>query len=78
MIHKIARFLFLVFLSLFSVYLILVSGISIFIGFTNTHRAGCWMPILCGGLLLILTSFLVRLIVYIIRQGRSRDKYLYI
>lgn len=78
MIHKIARFLSLVFLAIFSVYLILVSSISIFIGFTNTHRAGFWMPILCGGLILLLTSFLVRLIVYIIRQARSRDKYLYI
>ena len=78
MIPKIVRFLSLVFLGLFSVYLIIVSGTSIFIGFTNTHRAGFWLPIVCGGLLLILTSFLVRLIVYIIRQTRSRDKYLYI
>jgi hypothetical protein len=78
MISKIVRFLSLVFLALFSVYLILVSGISLFIGFTNTHRAGFWMPIVCGGLLLSLTSFLVRLIVYIIRQARSKDKYLYI
>lgn len=78
MIHKIIRFLFLVFLSLFSVYLILVSGISIVIGLTNTHRAGFWMPVLYGGLILILTSFLIRLIVYVIRQARSRDKHLYI
>jgi len=78
MIPKIVRFLSLVFLGLFRVYLIIVSGTSIFIGFTNTHRAGFWLPIVCGGLLLILTSFLVRLIVYIIRQTRSRDKYLYI
>ena len=78
MIHKIARSLFLVFLSLLSLYLILVSGISIFIGLTNTHRAGFWMPILCGGLLLTLTSFLIRLIVYIVRQAKSRDKYLYV
>ncbi len=78
MIRKIVRFLFLVFLSLFSVYLILVSGISIFIGLTNTHRAGFWMPILCGGLLLSLTSFLVRVIIYIIRQARSKEKYLFV
>jgi hypothetical protein len=78
MIRKIARFLFLVFLSLFSAYFILVAGISISIGLTNTHRAGFWMPILCGGLLLILTSFLVRLIIYIIRQARSKEKYLYV
>jgi uncharacterized membrane protein (DUF485 family) len=78
MIHKIARFLFLLFLCLFSFYLIFVSVISIFTGLTNTHRAGSWMPIVCGGLLLSLTSFLVRLIIYIIRQARSRDKYLYV
>ena len=78
MIRKIVRFLSLVFLSLFSVYLILVSSISIFIGLTNTHRDGFWMPIVCGGLLLTLTSFLIRLIVFIIRQARSRDKYLYV
>jgi hypothetical protein len=76
MIYKIARFLFLVFLSLLSLYLTLVSGISIFIGLTSTHRAGFWMPIVCGVLLLILTSFLIRLIVYIIRQARSKDRYL--
>jgi hypothetical protein len=78
MIYKIARFLFLVFLSLLSLYLTLMSGISIFIGLTSTHRAGFWMPIVCGGLLLILTSFLVRLIIYIIMQARSRDKYFYV
>lgn len=78
MIRKIARLLSLAFLALFSVYLILVSGTSIFIGFTNTHRAGFWMPIVCGGLILSLTSFLIRLIVYIIRQARSKDKYLFV
>jgi hypothetical protein len=55
-----------------------VSGISLYIGFTNTHRVGFWMPIVCGILLLILASFLIRLIVYIIRQARSRDRYLYV
>ena len=78
MIRKIVRFLSLVFLVFFSLYLILVSGTSIYIGFTSSHRAGFWMPIVCGVLLLILTSFLIRLIVYIIRQARSKDKYLYI
>jgi hypothetical protein len=76
MIPKIARFLALVFLCLFCAYLIFISGISLFIGLTNTHRTGFWMPILCGLLLLALTSFLVRLIVCIIRQARPRDKYL--
>jgi len=78
MIPKIARFLSLVFLSLFCAYLIFISGISLFIGLTNTRRTGFWVPILCGLLLLILTSFLVRLIVYIIRQARSSEKYLHI
>jgi len=78
MIRKIARFLFLAVLALLSLYLILVSGVSIFVGLTHTHRAGFWMPVVCGGLLLILTSFLVRLIIYIIRQARSKDKYFYV
>jgi hypothetical protein len=78
MIYKIARFLFIVFLSLLSLYLALVSGTSLYIGFTNTHRVGFWMPILCGILVLILTGFLIRLIVYLIKKARSRDKYLYI
>jgi hypothetical protein len=78
MIHKIARFLFLVFLCLLSVYLILVSGISIFIGLTNTHRAGFLVPILCGGLILSLTILLIRLIVYIIKRARSKEKYIYV
>jgi hypothetical protein len=76
MIKKIIRFLFLLFLSLSTLYLILISTISILIGLGNTQRPGFWMPILCGGLILILASFLIRLIVYIIRQARAKDKYL--
>lgn len=78
MIQKIARYLFLVLLSGLSLYLILMSVISIVIGFVNTHKAGFWVPILCGILLLILTSFLIRLIAYIIKRTRSGDKYLYV
>ena len=78
MMLKIARFLSLIFLSLFCAYLVFISGISLVIGLANRHRPGFWMPILCGFLLLILISFLVRLIVYIIRQARSRDKRLYV
>jgi len=78
MIRKIARYLFLVFLSVFILYLMILSGISIFIGLTNTHKTGFWMPILCGGLLLFLSIFLIRLILYIVKRARARDKYLYI
>jgi hypothetical protein len=78
MMLKIACFLSLIPLSLFGAYLLFISGISLFIGLTNMHRPGSWMPILCGFLLLILISFLVRLIVYIIRHARSRDRYLHI
>lgn len=78
MMPKIARFLSLVFLSLVCAYLILISGISLFMGLANTHRTGFWMPILCGLLLLILISFLVRLIIYIIRRARTSDKHLHI
>jgi hypothetical protein len=76
MIKKIVRFLFLLFLSLSTLYLILISTISILVGLGNTHRPGFWMPILCGGLILILVSFLIRLIIYIIRQARAKAKYL--
>lgn len=76
--RKIARYLFLGLLSFFSLYLMMLSGISIFIGFTNIHKTGFWMPILCGGLILFLSIFLIRLILYIIKRARSRDKYLYI
>jgi hypothetical protein len=78
MILKLARFLSLVLLVLFCAYLTFISGISFLIGLTNMNRSGFWMPILCGFLLLILISFLVRLIVFIIRGARSRDKRLYV
>jgi hypothetical protein len=61
-----------------SLFLILVSGTSIFIGIRNTPTPGFWVPILSGSLLLVLTSFVIRLIVYIIKRVRSREKYLYI
>jgi hypothetical protein len=76
MILKIVRFISLILLFLFSAYLVFISGISLVVGFTNTHRPGFWMPILCGFLILILVSFLARLIVYIIRRPKSREKYL--
>jgi hypothetical protein len=78
MIPKIARYLFVVFLSVLSLYLIFLSAISIFIGLINTNQTGFWVPILCGSLLLFLTSFVIRLMVYIIKRTRSRGKYLYV
>jgi hypothetical protein len=78
MIKKLARFFLLLFLSLFTLYLIFISAISVVIGVTNTERAGYWMPILCGLLILCVSTFLIRLIMYILRQARYREKYPYI
>ena len=75
MIKRLAPLFLLVFLSLFTLYLIFLSVISISIGLANTDVRGFWMPILCGLLILCLTIFLIRLIIYIFRQMKSKDGY---
>ena len=75
MIKKLAPLFLLVFLSLFTLYLIFLSVVSISIGLANTDARGFWMPLLCGLLILCLTIFLIRLIIYIFRQMKPKDGY---
>lgn len=77
MIKKLARLFLLSFLSLLTLYLMLLSFISISMGLTNAERPGFWMPILCGILILSLSIFIIRLILYIVKQSRVKDRYPY-
>jgi hypothetical protein len=76
MIRKLARVFLLSFLSLLTLYLTFLSIISISTGLTNTDRPGFWMPIMCGMLILCLTTFPIRLMLYIVRQGKDRYPYI--
>ncbi len=78
MIKKLAPLFLLLFLSIFTLYLTFLSITSISIGLINIERSGFWMPILCGLLIFCLTIFIIRLILYIFRQMRAKDKYPYI
>jgi len=78
MINKLGLHFLLFFLSLFTLYLIFLSVMSISIGLANTAIPGFWMPILCGLLIFSLAIFTVRLIIYIFKQSRAKDRYTYI
>jgi len=78
MIKKLAVLFLLLFLSIFTLYLIFLSITFIYIGMINIERSGFWMPILCGLLIFFLTIFIIRLIRYIFRQTKAKDKYLYV
>jgi len=78
MIKKLALLFLLLFFSIFTLYLTFLSIVSISIGMINIERSGFWMPILCGLLIFFLTIFMIRLILYIFRQMKAKDKYLYI
>jgi len=75
MTRKLLRLLLLSFLSLLTVYMLLLSFVSISIGVTNTARPGFWMPILCGLLVFGLSIYIIRLIVYIVRQSHVKERY---
>ena len=75
MIKKFAPLFLLFLLSLFTLYLIFLSLISISIGLTNTDRAGFWMSILGGLLILCLGILLIRLILHIVRRSKVKDRY---
>ena len=78
MIKKLVLSFLLFFLSSLTLYLIFLSVISISIGLANTDRPGFWMPVMCGLLIFCLTIFLVRLIISIFKQTKSKDEYPYI
>jgi hypothetical protein len=75
MTRKLLRLLLLSFLSLLTVYILLLSFVSISIGVTNTARPGFWMPIVCGAVVLWLAIYLIRLVVYIGKRSRAKDRY---
>jgi hypothetical protein len=77
MIKKIARLLLISFLSLFTLYLVFFSVISVSIGFANSERPGFWMPIVWGTLIFCLGLFIIRLIVYLFKQMKAKEKYPY-
>lgn len=75
MIKKLALLLLLFFISMATLYLILISIISISTGLNNLERAGFWMPIVFGLLIFLITIFLIRLIVYMVRQIKTKEYY---
>jgi len=77
MIKKLARLLLIFLLSLLTLYLVFVSVISVSIGFANAERPGFWMPILWGVLIFCLGLFIIRLIVYLFKQMKAKEKYPY-
>jgi hypothetical protein len=75
---KLFRSLIILVLSLFTLYLIFLSVISVSLGFVNSDRPGFWMPILCGFLLLFLDLYIIKLIVYLFKQAKAKEKYQYL
>ncbi len=75
MIKKLASLALLSLLSLLTLYILLLSLVSISMGLTNTDRPGFWMPVVCGALVLWLSMYLIRLIVYIGNRSRAKDRY---
>jgi len=75
MTRKLLRLLLLSFLSLLTVYILLLSFVSISIGVTNSAKSGFWMPILWGLLVFGLSIYIIRLIAYIVRQSHVKERY---
>lgn len=75
---KLFRSLIILVLSLFTLYLIFLSVISVSLGFVNSDRPGFWMPILCGFLLFLLDLYIIKLIVYLFKQSKAKEKYQYL
>ena len=75
---KLVRLLIILVLSLFTLYLIFLSLISVSVGFVNSDRPGFWMPILCGLLIFCINLYIIKLIVYLLRQRKAREKYQYL
>jgi hypothetical protein len=78
MIKKLARFLIILVLSLFTLYLIFLSVVSVSVGFVNSDRAGFWMPILCGLFIFCIDLYMIKLIVYLLKQSKTKEKYHYL
>jgi hypothetical protein len=78
MMKKLFRSLIILVLSLFTLYLIFLSVISVSLGFVNSERPGFWMPILCGFLLFLIDFYIIKLIVYLFKQTKAKEKYQYL
>jgi hypothetical protein len=75
---KLVRLLIILVLSLFTLYLIFLSVISVSVGFVNSDRPGFWMPILCGLIIFCIDLYIIKLIVYLFRQTKAKEKYEYL
>ena len=78
MMKKLFRSLIILVLSLFTLYLIFLSVISVSLGFVNSDRPGFWMPILCGLLIFLIDLYIIKLIVYLFKQTKAKEKYQYL
>ena len=78
MMKKLFRSLIILVLSLFTLYLIFLSVISVSLGFVNSDRPGFWMPILCGFLLFLIDLYIIKIIVYLLKQTKAKGKYQYL
>ena len=78
MMKKLFRSLIILVLSLFTLYLIFLSVISVSLGFVNSDRPGFWMPILCGFLLFLIDFYIIKLIVHLFKQTKAKEKYQYL
>ena len=78
MMKKLVRLLIILVLSSFTLYLILLSMISVSVGFVNSDRPGFWMPILCGVLLFCIDLYVIKLTVRLLKQTKAKEKYQYL
>jgi hypothetical protein len=75
---KMVRLLIILALSFFTLYLIFLSVVSVSVGFVNSDRPGFWMPILCGLLIFCIDLYILKLIVYLSKQTKAKEKYQYL
>jgi hypothetical protein len=78
MMKKLFRSLIILVLSLFTLYLIFLSVISVSLGFVNSDRPGFWMPILCGFLLFLIDLYIIKIIFYLLKQTKAKGRYQYL
>jgi len=78
MMKKLLRSLVMLVLSLFTLYLVFLSVISVSLGFVNSDRPGFWMPILCGFLVFLVDLYIIKVIIYLFKQTRAKEKYQYL
>jgi hypothetical protein len=75
---KLFRSIIILVLSLFTLYIIFLSVISVSLGFVNSDRPGFWMPILSGFLLFLIDLYIIRFIVYLFKRTKAKERYQYL